>query len=106
MRVAKVVGKVSLSKVHSTLVGKRWVLAQPVGLRELTAPENVASDEVVALDEIGAGEGDLVGMAEGAEAAFPFHPVQVPLDAYIACLLDQLDIDEKQVAKLLAATQA
>lgn len=106
MQVAKVVGKLSLSRVHSSLMGKRWVLAQPLGLEELAGRSEPKTGELVALDEIGAANGDLVGMAEGAEAAFPFYPTQVPLDAYVACLLDQLEIDEAQAAKILAAMQA
>lgn len=106
MQVAKVVGKMSLSKVHSSLAGRRWVLVQSMGLQELTGQKQPSADEIVALDEIGVANGDLVGLSEGAEAAGPFYPQEVPLDAYIACILDQLDIDEQEVARLLSATQA
>lgn len=48
----------------------------------------------MAFDEFGAGDGALVAISEGAEAAAPFHPDVKPLDAYLAAQLDQLEIPE------------
>ena len=47
-------------------------------------------EEVVAYDDRGASPGDLIGLSEGREAANPFGKVKTPIDAYCACLLDQL----------------
>ncbi|MDA1164437.1 MAG: carbon dioxide concentrating mechanism protein CcmL, partial [Planctomycetota bacterium] len=41
---------------------------------------------------LGAGEGSLVGVSEGAEAAAPFHPNVKPIDGYAAAILDQVDL--------------
>jgi ethanolamine utilization protein EutN len=46
----------------------------------------------VAWDDLGAGEGQLVAFSEGGEAAQPFRPADKPVDAYVAALLDRLDI--------------
>ena len=39
---------------------------------------------------LGAGSGSRIGFSEGAEAAAPFHPKKKPVDAYCACILDQI----------------
>ena len=49
---------------------------------------------LVVYDELGAGVGDQIMLSEGAEAAQPFYPELVPIDAYNAGILDQLDIRE------------
>jgi len=45
---------------------------------------------VVVYDELGAGQGSTIGFIEGAEAAQPFTG-DAPVDAYCACILDQLN---------------
>lgn len=98
MRVGKVVGKVSLLKAHRTLIGKTLVLTQPLGLKELAGAQEPKTAENVVLDERGVTPGDLIGMAEGAEATFPFQPVKTPVDAYAACLLDEVQLDRESIA--------
>ena len=46
----------------------------------------------MAWDDLGAGDGQLVAFSEGGEAAQPFRPLDKPVDAYIAALIDHLDI--------------
>jgi ethanolamine utilization protein EutN len=46
----------------------------------------------VAWDDLGAGDGQLVAFSEGGEAAQPFRPLDKPVDAFIAALIDQLDL--------------
>ena len=38
--------------------------------------------------------------AEGPEAARPFHPEIKPLDAYAAAILDTIDIDPDEAARI------
>lgn len=80
MRMGEVIGHVSLSKMHASLAGARWIVVRPVG--------GEAAEEVVVFDEFGAGEGIRVGFSEGAEAAMPFLPERKPVDAYAACQIE------------------
>ena len=47
---------------------------------------------VVATDAAGAGVGERVFFVRGREAAFPFHPVEVPTDASIVGIVDHTDV--------------
>ena len=87
MRIAKVIGTVSLSRCHPAFVGATWKLVQPFSLKglEKSTPD---AEELVAWDELGTGMGSIVGLSEGAEAAMPFKPKKVPLDCYCACIVD------------------
>ena len=49
-------------------------------------------EELVVYDILGAGAGSLIGVSEGREAANPFGKTKTPVDAYCACLIDQLDV--------------
>jgi microcompartment protein CcmK/EutM len=92
MRIAEVVGRVTLSRVHPNLKGGRYILALPMPLEALTEGSSKRGEEVVAFDQIGAGPGSLIGLSEGREAANPFGKVKTPIDAYCACLLDRISL--------------
>ena len=47
-------------------------------------------EDLVIYDNLGAGAGHRIGLSEGAEADQPFIPERKPIDAYCACLLDQI----------------
>lgn len=91
MRIASVIGTVTLSRVHPTLTGKRWVIAVPFSLQGLK-DDTPDGEDLVILDELGAGRGSRIAISEGVEAAAPFYPEKKPVDAYCACILDQVVI--------------
>ncbi len=94
MRIAEVIGTVTLSRWHPTLTGFRWVIGVPASLKALRARDAADGEDVVMVDPLGVGQGQLVGVSEGAEAAAPFFPEKKPLDAYCACILDSVDVIE------------
>ena len=91
MRIAEVIGTVTLSRCHPSLTSYRWVIGVPFSLKGLRAEQPDGEDFVV-LDELGAGHGQRIAVSEGAEAAQPFHPVKKPVDAYCACILDSVTV--------------
>ncbi|MFT3881563.1 MAG: EutN/CcmL family microcompartment protein [Gemmatales bacterium] len=88
MRIAQVIGTVSLSRCHPAFVGATWKVVRPFSLKGL---ENNTPDgeELVAWDELGTGIGSIVAISEGAEAAMPFKPAKKPLDCYCSCIIDE-----------------
>ena len=93
MRIAEIVGTVTLNRCHPSFIGARLRLAVPLSLDNLTEVAPPTAEELVLWDELGAGIGSRVALSEGAEAAQPFRPELKPVDAYAAALLDEIDID-------------
>ena len=92
MRIAEVIGTVTLSRCHASLIGFRWIIGVPFsqkGLRE-NRPD---CEDLVIYDDLGAGVGSRIGFSEGGEAAQPFQPEKKPVDAYCACILDHLTVN-------------
>jgi microcompartment protein CcmK/EutM len=59
----------------------------------LVEGSSARGEEVVLVDILGASPGALIGLSEGREAANPFGKDKVPVDAYCACLLDQITLN-------------
>jgi microcompartment protein CcmK/EutM len=91
MRIAEVIGTVTLSRAHPALAGARWIIGVPFSLKGLAhnAPDG---EDLVIFDSLGAGDGNRIGISEGVEATMPFFPERKPVDAYCACILDQVTI--------------
>jgi microcompartment protein CcmK/EutM len=93
MRIAEVIGTVTLSRAHSTVTGLRWIIGVPFSLRALQEKQAPDGEDVVIVDQLGAGCGQKIGFSEGGEAAAPFVPEKKPVDAYCACILDAVEVN-------------
>lgn len=93
MRIAKVIGKVTLNKQMDELRPGSYLLVRTCN-RGTIVGANAGNDETLVLyDELAAREGDLVGLVEGREATAPFWPDKVPYDSYNACILDNIEFE-------------
>ena len=92
MRIAEVIGTVTLSRCHPSVEGYRWIVGVPFSLKAIKASSTPDGEDFVILDELGAGFGQKIGVSEGVEAMMPFQPNKKPLDAYCACILDTINI--------------
>ena len=90
MRIAEVIGTVTLSRMHPSVATARWVIAVPYSLNALKADGPPDGEDLVVFDNLGAGNGQKIGFSEGGEAAVPFLPQKKPVDAYCGCILDQV----------------
>src|SRR5687768_10752068 len=95
MRIAQVIGTVTLSRVHPSLQGGVLKVCIPLMLDELTGEAEIASEDLVVYDPLGAGHGEYIAMTEGGEAAQPFRPLEKPVDAYAAAILDTIHVDAR-----------
>jgi len=100
MRIGKVVGKLSLSKAHPSLKGRRWIIVVPFGLQALMDKKSESREELIVVDDLGATPDSWIGFTEGMEATFPYLPDRKPLDAYVACIIDEIELDEQEVSQL------
>lgn len=94
MRIAEVIGRVTLSRCHPSVRGATWRIVTPLNHRGLCGEASGRGEPFVIYDELGAGETAKVGVSEGAEAAAPFHPQEKPIDAYAAAILDSVEVEE------------
>ena len=92
MRIAEVIGTVTLSRCHPSIAGYRWIIGVPFSLKALENGAAPDGEDLVILDELGSANGQKIGVSEGVEAAMPFFPNKKPVDAYCACVLDTIDV--------------
>lgn len=93
MRIAKIIGTVTLNRCHPTFVGASLKLAVPLSLKNLTGESSAEAEPLVLWDQLGAGIGSQVALSEGPEAAQPFRPEIKPVDAYNAAILDTVYVN-------------
>ena len=93
MRIAEVVGTVTLNRSHPSLAGARFKLVVPLSLAELAGDAAPSAEEIAVYDELGAGVGSRIAISEGREAAQPFYPDFKPIDAYNAAILDNVSVE-------------
>ncbi len=87
MQLARVIGDVVVTRKDDNLVGLKLLVIQP-----LNADRQSAGRPIVAVDAVGAGVGEDVFFVRGKEAAFPFDPVEPPVDAGIVGIVDHWDL--------------
>jgi len=93
MRIAQVIGTVTLSHCDPTLEGATWKIGVPYKANALKNGKDGRGEPFVIYDEQNSGYGDLIAVSESAEASAPFHPDQKPIDAYNAAILDAVNIE-------------
>ncbi len=90
MRIAEVIGTVTLSHCLPELEGASLRLARPLGLVELKDDVAGNAEPLVVYDEFGANISTRIALSEGGEAAQPFRPEMNPIDAYNAAIIDRI----------------
>ena len=92
MFLGKVIGTVWSTKKDDKLVGAKFLV-----VRKLDLDLNEKSDFVVAVDSVGAGEGEVVLVATGSSSRQTHFTQDKPVDAVIMAIVDKLDISIKQL---------
>ena len=98
MRLGIVRGHITLSPAVPELLGKTLVVLEPITMVNLAAKNGLGGGKsLVAVDALGAARGQIVAFTEGREAANPFWPKQVPVDAYCTLIVDSITTSSQQV---------
>jgi ethanolamine utilization protein EutN len=93
MRLGIVRGHITVNLAVPSFRGKTLVILEPVTMENLRAKNGLGGGKsLVAVDALGAAEGQMVAFTEGREAANPFWPDAVPVDAYCSLIVDSIDI--------------
>lgn len=83
MQIARVIGTVVSTIKNGSLEGRKFLIVQT-----LDADLKPKGRPMVALDAVGAGEGELVFWCRGKEASFPFKRDETPTDCTIVGIID------------------
>lgn len=98
MKVGRVIGRVVLSQSLFSKPGGSLRIVQPLDRADIENPQAgrffSKAPALVVYDELGAQDGDLIGIVEGGEATRPFD-LPMPVDAYNVCLFDQVKVRDK-----------
>jgi ethanolamine utilization protein EutN len=95
MLLAKVIGNVWSSKKKDAISALRLLFIQPLG-KDLQPDGKV----LIAVDEVGAGFGELVIVTQGTPAMKSFDKTDiVPLDAVVVGIVDNLEMAENDAGK-------
>ena len=86
MRIGEVIGTATMNVCHPTMAGARLRLAVPLTLANLLGESTERAEAIVVYDELGAGDGSLIAISEGREAAQPFE-IRVPPLFLVSALL-------------------
>lgn len=88
MIFAKVIGTVVASAKEANLAGKKLLLCKETDARG--AP---LSAYHVAVDAVGAGEGDFVLVSAGSAARMTGQTKDAPIDAVVMAIIDAVELD-------------
>ena len=83
MIVGKVIGSVVSTRKINTLQGSKLMVVEP--LSTMDGPKS----KIIAIDNIGAGIGELVLVATGSAARIGSHMADSPVDAAIVGIIDE-----------------
>ncbi len=91
MFLGRVIGNVWSTKKDENLVGAKFLIVRQIDL-EMKDKDNF----VVAVDSVGAGEGEVVLVATGSSSRQTNFTKDKPVDAVIMAIVDKLDISLKE----------
>lgn len=91
MFLGKVIGTVWSTKKDENLIGAKFLI-----VRQLDLDLKEKSNFVVAVDSVGAGEGEIVLVATGSSSRQTEFTKNKPVDAVIMAIVDKLDVSVKE----------
>lgn len=93
MQIAKVIGSVVSTSKSDRLTGLKLLVVQPVSLDTMEGK----GSPLVAIDAVGAGEGEVVLLCAGSSSRMTELTKDKPADCTITAIIDSIDIDHKRV---------
>jgi ethanolamine utilization protein EutN len=98
MFVAKVTGSLVATQKVSTMVGFKLLVVEPYRLEPKERKSLMTTGRTfVAVDTLGAGEGEFVLITQGSSARMTPETKNMPIDTVIIGIVDQVHIDHECV---------
>jgi microcompartment protein CcmK/EutM len=92
MLLARVTGNVVSTRKNDKLVGTKLLVIEPIDFEKLK-PEG---KPLVAVDAVGAGEGEVVLVVQGSSSRLTETTKDAPVDATIMAIVDFIDLGDKR----------
>ena len=100
MFLAKVTGAVVSTQKVSTMVGYKLLVVEPYRVEPNKRQELATTGRTfIAVDTLGAGEGQFVLVTQGSSARLTPETKSLPIDAVVIGLIDTVRIEGKEVFK-------
>ena len=96
MFLAEVIGQVVSTKKDELMVGRKLLLLRPKLVDEKDPTKfKDGQNTIVAVDTVGAGDGELVMFCQGSSARAAQGLKQIPVDAAIIAIVDCVEVKGK-----------
>lgn len=92
MILGKVIGTVWSTKKDENLIGSKLLI-----VRQLDLNYEEKNNFLIAVDSVGAGEGEIVLVASGSSARQTVITKNKPVDAVVMAIVDKLDVPIKEI---------
>jgi ethanolamine utilization protein EutN len=100
MFLAEVIGQVVSTKKDEMMVGRTLLLLRPKLIDDKDpAKFKDGQNTIVAIDTVGAGEGELVLFCQGSSARNAKGLKNIPVDAAIVAIIDRVEVHGKTIYK-------
>lgn len=94
MFLAKVTGSLVATQKVESMRGQRFVVVEPYRLDAADRKRLATTGRtLVAVDTVGAGEGELVLLTQGSSARLTPETKNLPVDAVIIGIVDRVDVE-------------
>jgi ethanolamine utilization protein EutN len=90
MYLGKVLGTIWATRKYETINGYKMQIVQPIN-----ADEKNYGDPLIALDTVGAGQGEIIFYITSSEAVIPLDVDMAPVDASIVGIVDSINVELK-----------
>lgn len=100
MILARVEGSIVATKKNAKMTGSKFLFVRPL----LVDPANLTgfkpgTNTIVAVDDLGAGEGEVVLIVQGSSARLGAKDKDTPIDAIVVGIVDTVDVQKQVVYK-------
>lgn len=92
MFVAKVTGSMVATQKLEAMVGHKLLIVEPYRLDDMRQGLKSAGRTFVAVDTVGAGEGELVLITQGSSARLTPETKNLPIDTVIVGIVDTMHV--------------
>jgi microcompartment protein CcmK/EutM len=97
MFLGKVIGNVVATQKDPKFQGMKLLLVQPYVNRDRALV--VSGSSIVAVDSVGAGEGECVLFTQGSSARLTPGTREAPVDAVIVGIVDAIEVEGRKLEK-------